>query len=137
MLVVTPRGKRECFPPEGLWQTFSVNTESAGAFTQTKQADVGSFICGFSCAGSGFTSNVCHNKYYTNLKDQFNKVSVVLKCALHLMVAFVLEHLILLAKSVALSNVLNVFDLCRQAGSLFLIQNRTSYSSWEEAHPSD
>lgn len=48
-------------------QTFPVTAESPGASPQTKLADAGSFICGFSRAGSRPTSSICHIKSKTNL----------------------------------------------------------------------
>lgn len=77
----------------GLRQTFPVTTESPGVSPQTKPADVGSFICGFSQAGSRLTSSICRIKSNTNLRNPFSTVFAVLSCALRMMVTFVLEQM--------------------------------------------
>lgn len=74
-------------------QTFPVNTERPGASSQTQLADVGSFICGFSHAGSRLASSSCHIKSKTNLRNPFHTVFGVLTRALHMMVTFVLEQM--------------------------------------------
>lgn len=82
--------------------------ETTGTFSQTRQAD----------GGIVHPSNTCHVKASTNLKDQFNTVSLALMCALYLMATFLLDRLgMTLFWFVGFIHVWP----CREAGSLFSI----------------
>lgn len=114
VLVVTPGGKAERFPKKGPRQTFPVNAETAGTFSQTRQADVGIL----------HPSNTRQVKPGTDLKDHLNTVSLALMCALYPMATFPSDRL---GTTLFWSGgFINVWP-CRRPGSLFLIRFKTGH----------